>query len=72
MRNDSLRASLDPGDPDELLALRAAAREIRMSANTLYAWAIRGRIPARKVAGRFVIRRGDLDAIKKPRTSRDR
>lgn len=48
---------------DELLPLRAVAREIGISANTLYIWTIRGRVQAQKIAGRLVIRRSDIAAI---------
>jgi excisionase family DNA binding protein len=57
---------------DELLSLAEAARELGVSRNTAYIWAASGRLPARDAAGRFVVRRQDLNAFRKERVAHGR
>lgn len=53
-------------DPDEL-SLPEAAREWGVVRQVAYVWAITGRLKCRKVAGRYVVRRGEVERVKKAR-----
>ena len=57
---------------DELLSLRAAAEELKLSKQTLLLARIRGELPMREAADRFLIRRQDLEAWKRLRAKRSR
>lgn len=49
---------------DEVLSMPQAARELGVSRYTAYVWAVSGRLPAREIAGRYVVRRVDLDEFR--------
>ena len=48
---------------EELVTLPRAAKEIGISRASAYTWALAGRIPARRIAGRYVITRAELKAV---------
>jgi predicted site-specific integrase-resolvase len=56
--------ALTLGADDELLGIGEVAREAGVSRAAAYTWALSGRIPARNVAGRLIVRRRDLDAAR--------
>ena len=53
------------GPQDEVVTLPAVARELGRARNTVWVWALRGRLPARCIGNRWVVRRVDLDAFKR-------
>jgi Helix-turn-helix domain len=50
-------------DPEDIVTLAQAAKIIGVSAGTAWAWAIRGKLPAQLVAGRYLVRRSDAEEL---------
>jgi hypothetical protein len=50
-------------DADNVITLAEAARVIKRSHGTAWAWALRGKLPAQEVAGRFLVRRCDAERL---------
>lgn len=50
-------------DADDVITLAQAARIIKRSHGTAWAWALRGKLPAQEVAGRFLVRRADAERV---------
>jgi hypothetical protein len=48
---------------DDALSIPQAARVIGVSRHTAYIWALSGRLPARQLAGRYVVRREDAEEV---------
>lgn len=55
-------------EPEEL-SLPASAREWGVTRQTAYIWALTGRVRARKIVGRYVITRGEVERVKKARAN---
>ena len=51
---------MDAHDPDRLLDVNEAADLLRVKPGTLYSWASKGKVPARKVGALVRFHRGDL------------
>ncbi len=54
---------------EDLLDLRAAAAELGVHYQTAYGWVRNGRLNADLIEGRYLIRRDDLDAVKRQRST---
>jgi hypothetical protein len=50
-------------DTDDVITLAQAARIVGRSHGTAWAWAIRGKLPAQEIAGRFLVRRSDAERL---------
>lgn len=57
-----MRMALEPDD--ELLSIPQVARELGISRTTAYIRILAGRIPARRVLDRYVVRRRDLEDLR--------
>lgn len=55
---------------DDRMGLKAAALAVGIPYPTLYLWAVSGRIPAEKIAGRYVVTRRDAEVAGATRRER--
>lgn len=49
---------------DDTLSLPEVARLLNVSRHTAYIWALSGRLPARRFAGRYVVKRQDAERVR--------
>lgn len=56
---------------NEFVGLKEAALALGISRASAYTWALAGRLPAKRVVGRYLVRRRDLDeAVRRERPAR--
>lgn len=66
---ESLRQTVNDGDPPNFIPLKAAAGRTRYSVETVRQWVVRGIVIGKRVGGRWLVELGSLEAYVRQRTS---